>query len=382
MDFDFSEEQRLLKDSVDRLIADRYDFESRKTHAKGEHGFSSDMWRQFADLGVLALPFAEDDGGFGGGPVETMIVMDALGRVLALEPYFATIVLAAGVLRHAATPEQRAALVPRIANGALKMAFAHAERHARYNLAHVETRARRDGEFWALDGEKALALNGDAAAMLIVSARVKGTDRDRDGVGLFLVDANAPGLTRRGYPTQDGGRAADMTLANVRVPAEAALGEPGKALPVIERVVDEAIAALCAEAVGCMDVMHKDTVEYLKTRRQFGAPIGAFQALQHRAVEMFIALEQARSITLYATMMAQSDDADARARAVSAAKAQVGRALRFVSQQAVQLHGGVGVTFELRVGHYFKRATMIDLMFGDADHHLAKLAAMGGLIAA
>lgn len=382
MDFDFSEEQRMLKDSVDRLVTGKYDFDARKQHARGEHGFSEDIWKQYAELGLLALPFAESDGGFGGGAVETMLVMESLGRALALEPYVATVVLSGGLLRHAASPEQRADLVPQIASGELKLAFAHAERHARYNLAHVETRARKEGDSYVLDGEKSLVLNGDAADMLIVSARVKGTNRDRDGVALFLIDARAHGVSRRGYATQDGARAAEIALTNVRVPADAALGEPGKALPAIERVVDEAIAALCAEAVGCMDVMHKDTVEYLKTRKQFGVTIGSFQALQHRAAEMFVALEQARSITMYATMMAGENDATERGRAMSAAKAQVGRSIRFVGQQAIQLHGGVGMTYELKVGHYFKRTTMIDMMFGDADHHLTRLAAMGGLIAA
>ncbi len=382
MDFDFSEEQRMLKDSVDRLVTDRYDFDARKVHARGEHGFSEEIWKQCAELGLLALPFSEEDGGFGGGAVETMLVMESLGRALALEPYVATVVLSGGLLRHAASPAQRAELVPQIASGELKLAFAHAERHARYNLAHVETRARKEGDAYVLDGEKSLVLNGDAADKLIVSARVKGTNRDRDGIALFLIDAKAHGVSRRGYATQDGARAAEITLSGVRVPADAALGEPGKALAAIERTVDEAIAALCAEAVGCMEAMHKDTVEYLKTRKQFGVTIGSFQALQHRAVEMFVALEQARSITMYATMMAGESDAAERGRAMSAAKAQVGRSVRFVGQQAIQLHGGVGMTYELKVGHYFKRATMIDMMFGDADHHLAKLAAMGGLIAA
>lgn len=382
MDFDFSEEQRMLKDSVDRLVTDKYDFDARKIHAKGEHGFSEEIWKQFADLGLLALPFSEEDGGFGGGAVETMLVMESLGRALALEPYLASIVLSGGVLRHAASPEQRAELIGPIASGDLKLAFAHAERHARYNLAHVETRARKDGDVYVLDGEKSLVLNGDAAHKLIVSARIKGTNRDREGIALFVVDAKAPGVSRRGYATQDGARAAEITFANVRVPADSVLGEPGKALPIIERVADEAIAALCSEAVGCMEAMHKDTVEYLKTRKQFGVTIGSFQALQHRAVEMFVALEQARSITMYATMMAADSDPTERGRAMSAAKAQIGRSLRFVGQQAIQLHGGVGMTYELKVGHYFKRVTMIDMMFGDADHHLAKLAALGGLIAA
>jgi alkylation response protein AidB-like acyl-CoA dehydrogenase len=290
--------------------------------------------------------------------------------------------LSGGVLRHAASAEQRAELAGKIAGGELKLAFAHMERGARYNLAHVTTRARKDGDVYVLDGEKSLVLNGDAADKLIVSARIKGTDRDRDGVCLFLVDAKAPGVTRRGYPTQDGARAAEITLQNVRVPSADLIGKEGAALPVIERVADEAIAALCAEAVGCMDAMHHETIEYIKTRKQFGVTIGSFQALQHRGAEMFVALEQARSITMYATMMSNIDDVTERARAMSAAKAQVGRSIRFVSQQAIQLHGGVGMTYEYKVGHYFKRATMIDMMFGDADHHLAKLAAMGGLVAA
>ena len=382
MDFDLSEEQRLLKDSVDRLIDDKYDFEARKGYLKGEHGFSRDIWAQFAELGLLALPFSEEDGGFGGGAVETMIVMESFGRALVVEPYFATVVLSGGLLRHAASAEQRANFVPKIAGGEAIFSFAHGERKARYNLAHVETTAKKDGEGYVLNGEKSLVLNGDAADYLIVSARVSGATRDRDGIALFVVDARAPGVTRRGYWNQDATRSAEITFANVKVDASHVLGEPGKALPAIERVIDEAIAALCAEAVGGMAESHRQTVEYLKTRKQFGVTIGSFQSLQHRAVEMFVFVEQARSITMFATMMAAESDATERARAMSAAKVQIGRSVRFVGQQSVQLHGGVGVTYELAVGHYFKRNTVIDMMYGDADHHLAKLAAMGGLIAA
>ena len=382
MDFDLSEEQRMLKDSVDRLVADKYDFDKRKQYLKGEHGFSREIWAQFAELGLLALPFAEADGGFGGGPVETMIVMESLGQALAVEPYLATVILSGGLLRHAASAEQRAIFVPKIAGGEAIFAFAHHERQARYCLSHVETTAKKDGAGWVLDGEKSLVLNGDAADYLIVSARVSGAKRDRDGIGLFLVDAKAPGITRRGSWNQDATRSAEISFSGVKVDAAHVLGEPGKAFGAIARVVDEAIAALCAEAVGGMAAAHKDTVEYLKTRKQFGITIGSFQALQHRAVEMFVFLEQARSITYYATMMASENDAAERARAMSAAKVQIGRSIRFVGQQSIQLHGGVGVTYELRVGHYFKRGTMIDTLFGDVDHHLAKLSAMGGLIAA
>ncbi len=382
MDFDLNEEQRMLKDSVDRLIADKYDFEQRKAYLKGENGYSTDIWSQFAELGLLALPFAEADGGFGGGPVETMIVMESFGRGLVVEPYFATVVLSGGLLRHAASAAQRATFVPMIAGGEKIFAFAHGELLARYNLAHVETKATKDGDGYVLNGEKSLVLNGDSADFLIVSARVSGATRDRSGIGLFLIDAKAPGVTRRGYSNQDATRSAEVSFADVKVEAAHVLGQPGDAIDAIERVTDEAIAALCAEAVGGMAESHRQTVEYLKTRKQFGVTIGSFQALQHRAVEMFVMVEQARSITMYATMMAAEIDARERARAMSAAKVQIGKSVRFVGQQSVQLHCGVGVTYELAVGHYFKRNTMIDMMYGDGDHHLTRLSNMGGLISA
>jgi pimeloyl-CoA dehydrogenase small subunit len=382
MDFDLTEEQRLLKESVSRLFAERYDFEARKTYAAAPEGFSREMWGQYAALGLLGLPFAEAHGGVGGGPVETMIVMEALGEALALEPYLATVVLGGGLVQRAGSAATQAAVLPRIADGSLLVAFAHAERQARYDLADVATTAKKDGSAWTIDGEKSLVLNGDAADTLVVSARTGGGRRERSGIGLFLVDAKAPGVTRRGYPTQDGLRAAEVSLAGVRVEPQDVLGDPAGGFPVIERVVHAAIAALCAEAVGTMGAMHAQTVDYLKTRKQFGATIGSFQALQHRAVDMFVALEQARSMALFATMMAEEEDDAERARAMSAAKVQIGRSGRFVGQQAIQLHGGVGMTMELKVGHYFKRMTMIDLAFGDADYHLSKLAEAGGLIAA
>jgi pimeloyl-CoA dehydrogenase small subunit len=382
MDFDFSDEQRLLKDSIERLMGDRYAFEKRAEYRRSPEGFSRDMWARYAELGLLALPFAEEEGGIGGGPVETMIVMEAFGRALALEPYFATVVLGGGFLRHAASPEQRAEWVPQIAGGELRLAFAQNERQSRYDLHDVATTARRDGSTFVLDGAKGLVLHGDSADRLVVTARTAGSRRDRRGIGVFVVDAGAPGVSRRGYPTQDGQRAAEITFDGVRVGPEAVLGDPEDALPMIERVVDEAIAALCAEAVGAMESMHVQTVEYLKTRKQFGVPIGSFQALQHRSVDMFVALEQARSMSLFATMMSGDDNAEERRKAVSAAKVQIGRSGRSVGQGAIQLHGGIGMTMEFKVGHYFKRTTMIDQIFGDADTHLARLAESGGLIAA
>jgi len=380
VDFDLSEEQQLLKDSVERLLADHSSFEQRQANRKEPDGWSRALWAKYAELGILGLSFEEKHGGLSAGPVETMVVMEALGRALALEPYLATVVLAGGLIRHAGSDAQKSALVPKIADGTLILAFAHGERQARYELADVATTARKDGDFWVIDGEKGVVLHGDAADKLIVSGRISGSRRDRDGIGLFLVDANASGIIRRGYPTVDGLRAAEIAFTGVK--ADAALGTPGKAFPTIARVVDEAIAALAAESIGVMSVMHEATVEYLKTRKQFGTTIGAFQVLQHRSVDMLIALEQARSMAYYATMMAAEPDAAERRKAMAAAKVQVGRSGKFVGQQAIQLHGGIGMTDEYKVGHYFKRMTMIDTLFGPADHHLRALAATEGLVEA
>ena len=377
MDFDLNEEQRLLKESLERLTSDRYAFEQRKNYAQNAEGWSRKLWAQYAELGLLGLPFAEQHGGSAGGPVETMIVMEAFGRALTLEPYLATVVMGGGFLRHGGNAEQCSNLVPKIADGSLTIAFAHTERQSRYDLHDVETRAARDGSGWVIDGEKGVVLHGDTADRLIVTARVGGGQRDRDGIGVFLVDCKAAGVSRRGYPTQDGLRAAELSLANVKVGPEGVLGEPGSALALIERVADEAIAAMCAEAVGAMATMHELTVDYLKTRRQFGREIGSFQILQHRAVDMLIALEQARSMAMFATMMSTEEDVSERRNAVSAAKVQIGRSGKFIGQQAIQLHGGIGMTMEYKAGHYFKRVTMIDTMFGDADHQLRQLARGG-----
>jgi pimeloyl-CoA dehydrogenase small subunit len=381
MDFALSEEQLLLRHSVERLFADHYAFEARKRYAQEPGGFSRALWARYAELGLLGLPFAEEHGGSAGGPVETMIVMEAIGRALALEPYLATVVLAGGLLRLGGSEAMRAELIPRIAAGDLIVAFAHAERQARYDLADVAATARRDGSSYLLDGAKSLVLHGDSAQKFVVSARLKGGQRDRDGVGLFLVDAAAPGVAVRGYGTVDGQRAAELTLSAVRVDACAVIGEPGAALPLIERAADAAMAALAAEAVGAMAAMHEITVDYMKTRKQFGVTIGSFQALQHRAADMLVALEQARSMALLATMMVTEDDVRERRAAISAAKVQIGRSGRLIGQQAIQIHGGIGMTMEAKVGHYFKRLTTIDTMFGDADYHLGLLAASGGLIA-
>ena len=382
MDFDLSEEQTMLRDSLERMLAERYSFEERRRYLAAPEGFSADMWSRYAEMGLMALPFAEADGGLGGGPVETMIVMEALGGALALEPYFSTIVLAGGLLRHGADAKQRAALVPALAEGSLRMAFAHTERHSRYDLRHVETTARRDGEGFVLDGAKSVVLDGDGAARLLVTARLAGNARDQRGIGVFLVDGDAAGVTRRGYALQDGRRAAEIGLEKVRVGGGDVLGDPEDGFALVGRVVDEAIAALGAEAVGVMGAMHRLTVDYLKVRKQFGVPISQFQVLQHQAVDMFVACEQSRSMALFGTMMAASGDDAERRRAMHAVKAEIGRNGMFCGETAIQLHGGVGMTMEYAIGHYFKRMTMIDILFGDHDHHLRALAADGGLMAA
>lgn len=380
MDFDLSEEQRLLKESIDGLLGDAYDFEQRKRYRAEQAGFSRAIWGKFAEQGLLGLPFAEDDGGFGGGTVETMIVMEALGRALVVEPYLATVVLGGGFLRRGGSDAQRAAHLPGLIDGSRTLAFAQLERDSRYDLADVSTTAKTNGSGFVIDGEKFVVTHGDSADTLVVTARTRGGQRDRDGIGVFLVPRDARGVSVKGYPTQDGLRAADITFEGVTVGADAAIGDPEDGIKLIERVVDDARIALCAEAVGLMDECLKTTVEYIKTRKQFGVAIGTFQALQHRASDMFVALEQARSMAMYATMAGDFEDAKERAAAVAAAKVQIGRSGRFVGQQAIQLHGGVGMTEEFKIGHYFKRLTMIESTFGDTDYHLQRLSEQGGLL--
>lgn len=380
MDFDLTEEQRLLAESVGRLVTDAYgDFEKRKAYRAEPKGYAAANWSAMAEMGLLGLPLPEEEGGFGGGPVETMLVMEAFGRGLVLEPYLASVVLGMGLLRRAGSAAQRAEILPRVAAGETTLAFAQQERQARHDLHDIATAARRDGDGWVLDGAKGIVLHGDSADYLIVSARTAGARRDRDGISLFLLDPTTPGVTRRGYATQDGLRAAEVVLEGVRLPAEALLGQEGAALPLIELVVDEAIAALCAEAVGAMETLRDLTVDYLKQRVQFGQPIGNFQALQHRAADMMVATEQARSMAFYAAMMVQEPDAAARRTALSAAKALVGRLADQLGKDAVQLHGGIAVTEEYKAGHYFKRLAIIAGLFGDVDHHLRQVVAAGGL---
>ena len=376
MDFSLTEEQTMLKDSVERFLEENFTFEQRRRMLADRQPMSAQLWQGLAELGVLGVPFSPEDGGFGGGGVETMLVMQALGRNLTLEPYLATVVLAGGCVALGATEGQKKLLLPKIIDGSLILAFAHSERNARFDLGHVETRAVRHGDGFVLDGEKTLVLHGSVADKFIVSARTAGASADEGGVTLFVVASDEENLGGQEYPLFDGTRALDLQLSGVKVGPDAVIGAVDQAGPVIDTVLDRAMAALCAEAVGIMDALHAATVEYLKTRQQFGQPIGRFQALQHRAVDMLVQLEQARSMALLAASKVDSPDVSERRRTVAAAKEMAGRAGRFVGQQAIQLHGGMGMTDELNVSHFFKRLTAIDVLFGNSTSQRTRFATM------
>ena len=374
MDFSFTEEQTLLQDSLKRFVQKEYAFEKRKAILNSPEGFSREIWEQLADMGVLGLPFAEEYGGFGGGAAETLIVMQAIGSGLLLEPYLATVVLGGGLVQALGERPQKQMLAE-VAEGKLLLAFAHGEPRSRYSLSQVETRAQKvgkaDGAGWTISGSKAVVLNGAQADRLIVSARSGGAG-DEAGISLFVVERGAAGVTLRDHPTIDGVRAAEIKLNGVRVAADALLGPAGGAFDAIERATDAGAAALCAEAVGVMEALAAQTLEYIKTRQQFGQPIGRFQVLQHRAADMFIHCELSKSMALLAAMKLGDADARERRRAVSAAKAHIGRSGRFVAQAAIQMHGGMGVSDELPASHYAKRLTMIDFWLGDTEHHIGR----------
>jgi alkylation response protein AidB-like acyl-CoA dehydrogenase len=372
MDFDLSDEQRLLKDSAERFIRSEYPFEKRREWAASDSGFSRENWAKFAELGWLALPFAEEDGGFGGTAVETMILMEALGAGLAVEPYLATVVLAGRLVAAGGTAKER--ILPALTEGRAQLVFAGWEARGRHDPAWVETKAEKDGGGYAITGAKAVVLNAPAADHIVVTARTGGAADEPGGISLFAVARNAAGLEVRGYATIDGHRAGDVALDRVRVGTEDAIGEIGGAWPLIDDAVAHATAAACAEAVGVLQVLHDDTLEYLKTRHQFGRAIGSFQSLQHRMVDMFVELEQCRSMACMAALRADGADAALRRKSVAAAKAQIGTGGKFVGHQAIQLHGGIGMTDELRIGHYAKRLVALNTLFGDAEYHLARMA--------
>jgi len=374
MDFELSDDQRLLQDSITRLLGDRYAFEQRKGYVKAAEGFSPALWSQYAELGLLGVPFAEEYGGFGGGAQEIMLVMQAFGRALILEPYLATVVLGGTALQLAGSDGQKAEIFPAVAEGRMKLAFAHSERQARYDLSDVVTTAKRSGGGWVLDGAKSVVTHGDAADKLVLSARTSGDRYDADGITLFLVDTAAAGLARRGYATRDEQRAADVALSNVTVGDGDVLGEVGNGLAIVQRIVESGIAATGAESVGAMEAMHSMTLEYSKTREQFGKPIGSYQVVQHRLADMFMTMEQGRSMAMLATMMVEEPESAERTRKIAMAKVGLGQAARYVSQSAIQMHGGIGMTEEYAVGHYFRRCMVIERLFGDPAYYLQRLA--------
>jgi alkylation response protein AidB-like acyl-CoA dehydrogenase len=377
MNFDYSEEQQLLADTLRRFLATNYSFDARAKIMASAEGYSEDVWAALADMGLLGLPFDAEYGGFGGSAVDVMIVMEAIGEGLILEPYLATVGLGAQFVARGGTEAQKQRILPAVAQGKAKLALAQTERGARYDLRHVATRARRAGDGWVLDGEKCAVLHGGCADLLVLSARTAGNHDDPRGISLFLVGQGTPGVSVQEYRTIDNLRAVDIRLSGAVVLAEALIGPEGNGLPLLEEVVDYGTALLCAEAVGAIRYANEATLAYLKTRRQFGVPIGSFQALQHRMVDMLISYEQARSMACLACVKVDTADEAERGRVVSAAKIKIADACRHVSQEAVQLHGGMGMTEELKISHTFRRLTMIPQAFGDIDHHLERFAACG-----
>ncbi|MDQ0466713.1 pimeloyl-CoA dehydrogenase small subunit [Caulobacter ginsengisoli] len=371
MDFNFTEEQSMLRDTVASYLQDRYDFDSRRKIISSDAGWSKDVWSAFAnELGILGAPFSEDHGGLGGGAIENMIVMEEFGKALVVEPYLSTVVIGGGFLKHSGYAGA-ADLIGSVIGGETVIAFAYAEPQGRYNWADLKTTAKKDGAGWILNGHKAVVVGAPWATHLIVTARTAGGQRDASGVSVFIVEKGAKGVTTRDYPTVDGQRASEVYFENVSVGADALIGTADAGLPLVNKVLDEATAAVCAEAVGAMRKLHEGTLDYARQRKQFGVPIASFQVLQHRMVDMFMNVEQSVSMTYMATMKVDESDAE-RAKAVSAAKVQIGKACKFVGQNAIQIHGGMGMTDELAIGHYFKRATMIEGLFGSVDHHLRR----------
>jgi alkylation response protein AidB-like acyl-CoA dehydrogenase len=370
VDFSFTDEQSMLRDTVASYLSDHYSFDQRRAALAKEPGWSPAIWKAFAEeLGILGAPFSEELGGLGGGPIENMIVMQEMGRSLVVEPYLGTVVIGGGFLKHSGYAGAET-LIGQIISGEAIFAFAYAEPQGRYNLADLKTTAKKDGAGWTLNGAKSVVIGAHYATHLFVTARTGGGQRDQDGVSVFIVEKSAAGVSTRDYPTVDGFRASEVTFENVKLGADALVGPEGKAMPLIEKVVDEAVVATCGEACGVVAKLHEGTLEYTRQRRQFGQPISAFQVLQHRMVDMFIQVEQAVSMTYMATIKLGDDKQ--RSKAAAAAKVQIGKACRFVGQNAIQLHGGMGMTDEMAIGHYFKRATMIESAFGSTDHFLAR----------
>ena len=375
MDFTFNEEQSLIQDQVDQFVQKEYDWETRQSLSNSELGFGEDNWKKFAELGWLGISVSEDSGGFGGSAIESMLIMEAFGKGLVVEPFLETVIMAGGLIDDHGSDQQKSSFLEPAIAGEMHLALAYAEPQSRFNLSDVVTEAKADGDNFIINGYKSVVMNGPSADQIIVSARTSGTQLDENGISLFIIDANASGLDKTNYKTVDGRRASDLTFENVSVTKENLIGDQDKGFEILDSAIDKAILAISAEAVGAMEVLYKTTVEYTKTREQFGTAIGKFQVLQHRMVDMFMEYEQCKSLLYMATMKHEEKAEDAK-KAISGLKYQVGKAGKFIGQQAVQLHGGMGVTDELNVGHYFKRLTTVGTIFGNTDYHLKKYSSL------
>ena len=371
MDFTFNEEQTLIQDQVDQFVQKEYDWETRQSLSNSDLGFGEDNWKKFAELGWLGISVSEESGGFGGSAIESMLIMEAFGKGLVVEPFLETMIMSGGILDNHGSDQQKSSILEPAIAGEMQLALAYAEPQSRFNLSDVVTEAKEKDENFILNGYKSVVMNGPSADKIIVSARTSGSQMEEEGISLFIVDAGSEGLNRTNYKTVDGKRASDITIENLSVPKENIIGQINSGFKILDSAIDTAILAISAEAVGAMEVLYKTTVEYTKTREQFGTAIGKFQVLQHRMVDMFMEYEQCKSLLYMATMKHEEGSADAK-KAISGLKYQVGKAGKFIGQQAVQLHGGMGVTDELNVGHYFKRLTTVGTIFGNTDYHLKK----------
>ena len=371
MDLSISEEQSAIRDVISRFIENEYDFEKRMSIAEGDSAFDSDVYNFFVEQGFTAIPFSEEDGGLNGGPVETMLIMKEIGRGLVLEPYLENVILAGGVLKRLATDDQKSKWLSNIINGELQSTLAFTEPQSRFNLNDVATVAKENGDKVIINGKKSFVLNGKEADIIIVPARTSGSQTETAGISLFVVESDLPGITKNNYKTVDGHSASEITFKNVEVNKDNLLGELEKGYQTLESTIDDAILAVCAEATGIMKSLHDKTVEYSKNRVQFGVPIGGFQALQHRMVDTLMACEETESILLWA-LTTNQDDSSSLKKAISGLKYQIGTAGKHVGQEAVQLHGGMGISWELDIAHFFKRLSSIEILFGNADFHMKR----------
>ena len=374
MNFELSEEQRMIQQSVERFVEDNYDLNSRVALSSSSPGFSTEHWHSMAELGWLGLPFEEEDGGFGGNQIDVLVVMEQFGRGLVVEPYLASIVMGGGALKRGGTNALKSEILPQVIQGNLQLAFAYAEEQSRFDLDDVMTSARKEGENFVLNGQKSMVQNAETADKIVVSARTSGGQVGPQGITLFLIDADAEGLSQDNFPTVDGLRASEITLENVSVGPDRILGEVDQGFSILQSVANDAMLALSAEAVGAMEVLYKDTVDYTQQREQFDHPLSEFQVLQHRMVDMFMEYEQCKSL-LYRATMETIQDPESAQRSIHALMHLIGKSGMFIGENAVQLHGGMGMTEELRIGHYFKRLLVIDAAFGNADYHLQKFSA-------